>query len=87
MGFGPACCLRIACQQDLIFKIHLRTRSHLPDLFADISGPLGAEQMLSPCVGAPKITSWGFGPRMGSGDVLFEAIKRHGRQEVMGGFK
>jgi len=87
MGFGPACCLRVACQQDLIFKIHLQTCSRLPDLFANISGPLGAEQMLSLGVGAPKIATWGFGPWTGSVDVLFEAIKRGGRLEVMGGFK
>lgn len=87
MGFGPACCLRVACQQDLIFKIHLQTHSRLPDLFTNISVCLGAQQMLSPSVGAPKITSWGFGPWTGSSHVLFEAIKRDGRQEVMGGFK
>lgn len=54
MGFGPACCLRVACQQDLIFKIHSQTRSRLPDLFANISGPLGAEQLLSPGVEAAQ---------------------------------
>lgn len=46
MGFGPACCLRAACQQDLIFKIHLQTCSRLPGLFANISGPLGAQPSL-----------------------------------------